>query len=147
MGLTISRTAPEPTIDPVINDASKKQRAKNDDDDDDDDNAKLKMTSHSVRTFNRQSSAFAKWKNNTECVLNGTSYERILMNAEEYARTHPKKNSLVFTQLTISTDDGSASHLVVSQHKETQDVHQAWQDLLGHFHGSKISIRTAKAIR
>jgi hypothetical protein len=87
MGLTISRTAPEPTIDPVINNDRKKQRAKNDDDDDDD-NAKLKITSHSVKTFNGQSSAFANWKNNTE-------YERILMNAE-YARNHPKKNSLVF---------------------------------------------------
>jgi hypothetical protein len=145
MGLTISRTAPEPTIDPVINDDRKKQRAKNDDDDDDDDNAKLKITSQSVKPFNGQSSAFAKWKNNTECVFNGTGYERILMNAE-YARTHPKKNSLVFSQLTICTDDGSASHLV-SQHKETQDGHLAWQALLGHFHGSKISIRTAKAIR
>jgi hypothetical protein len=145
MGITISRTVHEPVTTPAPTlDDSKKKGAKHDDEDEDD-NARLKITSQSVKPFSGQSSAFAKWKNNTECVFNGTGYERILTNAE-YALTHPKKNSMVYSQLTISTDDGSASHLV-SQHKETQDGHQAWQALLGHFHGSKISIRTAKAIR
>ena len=134
MGITISQPERRSTRRRVAND-----------DDDDDDRANLKLSSHSVKSFNGSSTSFAKWRNHTESVLNGPGYARILTD-EAYADTHPAKNSLVFSQLTMSTDDGSASH-IVSKHKETQDGHQAWNDLMTYYHGSKLSVRTARAVR
>jgi hypothetical protein len=46
--------------------------------DDDDDQANLKLSLHTVKSFNGSSTIFAKWCNHTECVLNGTGYARIL---------------------------------------------------------------------
>ena len=112
---------------------------------DDDDRARLKLQSHQLRTFNGRSTEFPKWKNHAECVLNGTGYERILTD-EPYARTHPGKNTLVFSQLSMAMADGDASH-IVHKHKHTQDGYQAWQDMLTYFHGSQRSIRTARGIR
>jgi hypothetical protein len=109
------------------------------------DHARMKLQSHQVKPFNGHSTEFPKWKVHTECVFNGTGYERVLTN-KTYARKHPNKNTLVYSQLSIALCDGDASHLV-DQHKNTQDGHQAWQDVLTFFHGSKLSIRTARVIR
>jgi hypothetical protein len=111
----------------------------------DNDQAKLKLQSHQLKSFNGRSTEFPKWKVHTECVFNGTGYERILVD-EEFARTHSNKNTLVYSQLSIAVCDGDASHLV-DQHKHTQDGHRAWQDLITFFHGSKRSIRDARIIR
>jgi hypothetical protein len=46
----------------------------------------------------------------------------------------------------MATDHGSASH-IVSKYKETQDGHQAWNDLMTYYHGSKLSFQTARAVR
>ena len=111
----------------------------------DNDHAKMKLQSHQLKSFNGRSAEFPRWKVHTECVFNGTGYERILTD-EAYARSHPHKNTLVYSQLSIALCDGDASHLV-DHHKNTQDGYQAWQDVLTFFHGSKRSIRTARVIR
>jgi hypothetical protein len=46
----------------------------------------------------------------------------------------------------MATDDGSASH-IVSKHKERQDGHQAWNNLMTAYHRSKLSVWTARAVR
>ena len=99
----------------------------------DDDRARLRLQSHQLKAFNGRSTDFAKWKIHTECVLNGTGYERILMD-EPYAMTHPGKNTLVYSQLSMAMADGDASH-IVHKHKKTQDGYQAWQDVMTYFHG------------
>jgi hypothetical protein len=142
MGITISRTVTEPTI-PIILPPLPEQK------DDDDVRARLRLQSHQLKPFNgrsTRSTEFPKWKIHTECVLNGTGYERILVD-QPYALTHPGKNTLlVYSQLSMATADGDASP-IVTKHKKTQDGYQAWQDVLTFFHGSQRSIRTARSIR
>jgi hypothetical protein len=111
----------------------------------DHDTARLKLHSHQLKSFNGRSNEFPKWRSHTECVFNGTGYEKILVDAP-YARSHPLKNVLVYSQLSIALCDGDASH-IVDNHKRTQDGHQAWQDLMTFYHGSKRSIRAARSIR
>jgi hypothetical protein len=109
------------------------------------DTARLKLQSHQLKAFSGRSQEFPKWRSHTECVFNGTGYERILTD-DTYAKSHPLKNALVFSQLSIALCDGDASHLV-DQHKHTHDGHRAWQDLMSFFYGSKRSIRAARVIR
>jgi hypothetical protein len=77
------------------------------------------------------------WKSHAECVFNGTGYKKILQDAA-YAYSHPSQISLVYSQLSIALCDGDASH-IVDNHQDTQDGHQAWQDLLSFYYGSKRS--------
>jgi hypothetical protein len=109
------------------------------------DMARLKLQSHQVKPFSGRSAEFPKWRSHTECVFNGTGYEQVLSNAT-YAISHPLKNALVFSQLSIALCDGDASHLV-DQHRNTQNGHQAWHDLLTYFYGSNRSVRAARVIR
>jgi hypothetical protein len=99
--------------------------------------ARLKLQSHQVKPFSGRSAEFPKWRSHTECVFNGTGYEQFLSN-ETYAISHPLKNALVFSQLSIALCDGDASHLV-DQHRNTQNEHQAWHDLMTYFYGSNLA--------
>jgi hypothetical protein len=126
-----------PMLAPVTPDRSAPERY--------DDMARLKLQSHQVKPFSGRSTEFPKWRSHTECVFNGTGYERVLSD-ETYAKSHPLKNALVFSQLSIALCDGDASHLV-DQHKNTQNGHQAWHDLLTYFYGSNRSVRAARVIR
>jgi hypothetical protein len=107
--------------------------------------ARLRLMSHQLKSFNGRIAEFPKWKSHTECVFNGTGYEKILHD-EPYALDHPSQNSLVYSQLSIALCDGDASH-IVDNHQDTQNGHQAWQDLLSFYFGSNRSIRSARTIR
>jgi hypothetical protein len=90
---------------------------------------------HQLKAFNGRIADFPKWKSHTECVFNGTGYEKILQDAP-YALAHSSQNSLVYSQLSIALCDGDASH-IVDNHQDTQNGHQAWLDLLSFYFGSK----------
>jgi hypothetical protein len=92
------------------------------------DHARLRLVASSVKPFNGRTAEFPRWKSYTECVFNGTGYEKILTDAP-YAALHPAKNTLVYSQLSMALSEGDASH-IVHMYKDTQDGHQAWQDLL-----------------
>ena len=70
---------------------------------------------------------------------------RILDNSE-YARKHPVDNETVFHLLSISTSNGSASHLV-DKFEGTKDGRAAYQALVSWYEGDELTTETAEDVR
>ena len=71
----------------------------------------LKLQAQKITEFSGAHNEWAKWKNRTECALDGSGYESILNN-RPFADINLKMNKVVYYQLLVATTDGSAHHLV-----------------------------------
>jgi hypothetical protein len=105
----------------------------------------LKLEAQKINEFNGDYEQWPKWKSRTECAFNGSGYDKILTN-EQFAKSNPKMNTIVYSQLAVATVDGSAHHLV-KQHEDERDGYKAWNSLLEWFDGDNIRNETADMIR
>ena len=87
----------------------------------------LKLEAQKIVAFDGSITNWNRWKNRTECALDGSGYERILSDAS-YALKNKKMNKVVYSQLAVATVDGTAHH-IVNEHSETKDGHQAWTNM------------------
>ena len=76
------------------------------------------------------------WRKRTECALNGRGYERILSDSV-FSAKNKRKISIVHSQLSISTINGSAHHLVRKFETE-KDGYSASQDMVNWYTGENM---------
>eukprot|EP00957_Ditylum_brightwellii_P059031 4477292-Ditylum_brightwellii.AAC.1 len=86
-----------------------------------------------------------KWKNRTECTLDGSGYIRIVIDREYAQRLH-NQNRVVFSQLSVATSGGTVFHLV-KNFEDEKDRHAAWQALVEWFDGDILKAETANTVR
>ena len=112
---------------------------------DNDKGGNLKLAAQKVTGFNGYNDEWRKWKNKTACTFKGSSYDKILYD-EDFAKTHPRMNKIVYSQLAAATIDGTANHLV-TKHADTKNGHAAWNSLVNWFDGDVIQEETAEELR
>lgn len=105
----------------------------------------IKLEAQKIKDFGGAYDDWPKWKSRTECAFNGTGYEKILEDSE-YASTHSRMNKVVFSQLSASTVDGTAHHLVAAV-EDTKDGHEAWKNLCNWYDGDTVRNETASNLR
>ena len=105
----------------------------------------LKLEAQKVTPFSGNFADWARWKSRTQCAFDGSGYEKILSD-EKYALDNPRLNKVVFSQLSVSTVDGNAFHLV-KRHEERKNGHAAWKSLVKWFDGDTVKNETSEDIR
>ena len=105
----------------------------------------LKLAAQKVTEFQGGNDEWRKWKNKTECALEGSGYNRILTD-HEYASRNRKMNKIVYSQLAAATIDGCANHLV-TQYSDSKDGHAAWNALMEWYDGDIVRAETADELR
>ena len=83
-------------------------------------------------------------KSNTMCI----GWEQVRQNHLQFffAASNPRLNSIVYSQLAVTTIDGTARHLV-QVYEGTKDGHAAWNALTDWYDGPSVKSETAEAIR
>ena len=94
----------------------------------DNNRSKLKLEAQKINEFSGAASDWPKWRNRTECALDGSGYEDVLGN-RSYASENQEYNRVVYGQLSVATVDGTAHHLV-KQYSKSKDGHAAWKALV-----------------
>ena len=106
--------------------------------------SKLKLEAQKINEFTGSSSDWPKWRNRTECALDGSGYEDVLEDCA-YASKNQEYNRVVYGQLSVATVDGTAHHLV-KRYSKTKDGHAAWA-LIDWYDGNSVKNETAEEIR
>ena len=114
-------------------------------DQNEDSRSKLKLEAQKINEFSGSSSEWPKWRNRTECALDGSGYEDVLEN-RAYASKNQEYNRVVYGQLSVATVDGTAHHLV-KKYSKTKDGHAAWKALVDWYDGDSVKNETAEEIR
>ena len=78
-------------------------------------------------------------------ALDGSIYERIL-SKPSYAQRNTKMNKIVYSQLSVTTVDGTAHHIVM-EHLESKDGHKAWKDLVQWYKGDSVKNETTEELQ
>eukprot|EP00957_Ditylum_brightwellii_P035991 2726652-Ditylum_brightwellii.AAC.1 len=105
----------------------------------------LKLESQKIVKFSGKMEERQKWKNRTECALDGSGYEPILTNREYSLRLY-NQNRVVFLQLSVATSEGMAFHLV-KQFEDEKDRYAALQALMEWFDGDVLKTEMANTVR
>ena len=105
----------------------------------------LKLESQKIVEFSGRMEDWQKWKNRTECALDGSGYEEILTD-ESYALSHPRESRIVYAQLSVATIGGTANHLI-KKFDSTKNGYSAWEALCNWYDGEMIQNETSDALR
>jgi hypothetical protein len=105
----------------------------------------LKLEAQQIKEFGGSYDEWQKWKSRTICAFDGSGYERVL-SERDYATRNPKMNKVVFSQLSVSTVDGTAHHLI-KVHEGLKDGHAAWIALCEWYDGDAMKNETSESLR
>jgi hypothetical protein len=105
----------------------------------------LKLEAAKINEFLGRIEDFQAWKIRTECAFDGSGFERILTD-RTFAKSNPRMNRIVFSQLSVATANGDAFHLVL-KHNVEKDGNGAWNSLLEWYDGDAIKSETADTLR
>jgi hypothetical protein len=105
----------------------------------------LKLEAQRIKEFGGSYDEWQKWKSRTICAFDGSGYERIL-SERDYATRNQKMNKAVFSQLSVSTVDGTAHHLI-KVHEGLKDGHAAWIALCEWYDGDAMKNETSESLR
>eukprot|EP00957_Ditylum_brightwellii_P168739 12843568-Ditylum_brightwellii.AAC.1 len=87
----------------------------------------LKLELQNIVELSGKVEEWQKWKTQMQCALNGSGYERILLEREYTTRRH-NLNRIVYLQLSVATSGGTVYHLVKQFEKE-KNGHAGWSVL------------------
>lgn len=105
----------------------------------------LTLSNGDIKKFSGSEEDWKDWAIETEGTLSTTGYAKILTD-RRYANRNPNKNRIVFTQLVIALQGGTA-RCMADEFETSKDGHALWKGLHDEYTGTEAQAPLVSKIR
>jgi hypothetical protein len=104
-----------------------------------------KMEAQRITEFSGRFDEWTTWKTRTRCAFEAAGYGNIL-EEEAMARKYPKRNAIVYAQLSVALSGGTAHHIII-RYDSQRDGFAAWRAITEWFEGEDMVYEQADKYR